>query len=303
MARLETCLTCIERSEREAALRYYEEYFDDAGPEKEAEVADSFGSPEALAREIIAQSEGGAQPGAGARPEQAADSFNRSPEEYHSIRADLINANISVVRGNEWRIDINYPDERIKPDISISNGLLRIDEERRPFNRFFRHGGWKPGRIDITVPDAKFSSFSISGVNGATRVVGVTLESILCNTVNGAVELENITADTIHGGSVNGDVSITNCRTSRKCKGDTVNGTVTLAGELRGEILADAVNGTLRIATRLPMTDYNVDVSTLSGSVRVDGEKYRKEVHIIRGGANRIKVGAVNGSVSVDFGV
>ncbi len=303
MARLEACLTCIERGEREAALRYYEEYFDDAGADKEAEVVASFGSPEALAREIIAQSESGAQPGTSARPEQAAEAFNRSPEEYHSIRADLLNANISIVRGSEWRIDISYPDERIKPDISISNGLLRIDEERRPFNRFFRHGGWKPGRIDIIVPDAKFNSFSISGVNGATRVAGITIDSILCNTVNGAVELENITADTIHGGSVNGDVSITNCRALRKCKGDTVNGTVTLAGELRGEVLADAVNGTLRIATRLPAAEYNVDISTLSGSVRVDGEKYRKEVHIIRGGANRIKVGAVNGSVSVDFGV
>jgi len=297
MNRLEDCLTCIERGEREAALRYYEEYFDDAGPDKEAEVAASFGSPEALAREIIAQSE------CGARTEQASASFNRSPEEFHSIRADLINANVTLTRGNEWRIDISYPDERIKPEISISNGVLRIDEERRPFNRFFRHGGWKPGRIDIVVPDAKFSSFHISGVNGATRVTGITLETILCNTVNGAVELEGVSADTIHGGSVNGDVSITNCRVLRKCKGDTVNGTVTLAGELRGEIIADAVNGTLRIATRLPVTEYNVDVSTLSGSVRVDGEKYRKEVHIVRGGANRIKVGAVNGSVSIDFGV
>ncbi|HWQ58543.1 MAG TPA: DUF4097 family beta strand repeat-containing protein [Clostridia bacterium] len=297
MNRLESCLTCIDRSEREAALRYYEEYFDDAGPEKEAEVISSLGSPEALAREVIAQT--GEQ-----TKKEATGSYNeRNPSEFHSIKADVINANISVVRGQEWRIDIIYPEERIKPIVSIVNGVLQVTEEHHKFGRLFQIGGWRPGRIDITVPDVKFRSFEIEGVNGAILVQDITLSSVKCETVNGSVEISRVFADTIHGESVNGGVAITSCQAKNRCKGETVNGGVTLEGELRGDISAEAVNGTLRISTGLPIKEYDIDVENISGSVRINGEKHRKEVHIVHGAANRIKVEAVNGSISLDFGI
>jgi hypothetical protein len=296
--RLDSCLICIERGEREAALRYYEEYFDDAGPDKEAEVISSLGSPEALAREIIAQAGDGAKDA-----DRASASFGRSPVEFHSIKADVVNANITITRGYEWRVDINYPDERIKPEVSISNGILRISEEHHKLGNIFRIGGWKPGRIDITVPDVQFRSFDIEGVNGAIVVQDISIDSIQCETVNGSVELSGIRADVIHGESVNGGVSITSCQAKTKCKGETVNGGVTLGGELRGDISAETVNGTLHISTSLPITEYNLDVENISGSVRINGEKHRKEVHIVHGAKNRIRVEAVNGSISLDFAV
>lgn len=297
MNRLESCLTCIERSEREAALRYYEEYFDDAGPDKEAEVISSLGTPEGLAREIIAQER------EQARREPPVENAGRRPCEFHSIRADVVNANVTILRGNEWSAAINYPDERVKPEVSLVNGVLTIKEDTHPIGRFFRPGSWRPGKIDITVPNVKLSDFKIEGVNGTIVVAGVSLENISCGTVNGAIELSDVTADSLHGESVNGDVTITACRTARKLAGETVNGTVTLGGELRGNISAEAVNGTLRISSLLPITDYDIDVETVSGSVRINGEKHRKEVHIVHGGKNRIKVEAVNGSISLDFGV
>lgn len=296
MLRLESCLTCVERGEREAALRYYEEYFDDAGPGEEAQVIASLGSPEALAREIIAQMGSAAQ-------EAPASGYDSSPEEFHSIKAELVNANISVARGNAWRIDVSYPDERVKPAISIANGVLRIEEEHHRFGNLFRAGGWKPGRIDITVPGAHFKSFGIEGVNGAIVIRDIELDTLKCETVNGSVELEGVVADTIRGQSVNGGVSIASCRAKTRCKGETVNGGVTLGGELRGEISAEAVNGSLRLSSTLPLLEYDVDVETLSGSVRINGEKHRKQVRIRHDAANRIRVSTVNGSISLNFAV
>lgn len=298
MNRLDSCLICIEHGEREAALRYYEEYFDDTGADKEADVISSLGSPEALAREIIAQA-GESAKGA----DRASAPFGRNPAEFHSIKADIVNANIAVKRGYEWRVDINYPDERIKPEVSLSNGVLRISEEHHKLGNIFRIGGWKPGRIDITVPDVMFRSFEIEGVNGAIIVQDVSIDSIQCETVNGSVELSGIRADVIRGESVNGGVSITSCQAKTRCKGETVNGGVTLGGELRGDISAETVNGTLRISSSLPITEYNLDVENISGSVRINGEKHRKEVHILHGAQNRIRVEAVNGSISLEFAV
>lgn len=52
MARLRELLSDITEAEREEALNYYEDYFDDAGAENEASVIKSLGSPEKVAATI-----------------------------------------------------------------------------------------------------------------------------------------------------------------------------------------------------------------------------------------------------------
>lgn len=53
MAELERQLAALPDAERKDALEYYEEYFDAAGPEKEAATAAELGSPEDVARKIL----------------------------------------------------------------------------------------------------------------------------------------------------------------------------------------------------------------------------------------------------------
>ena len=62
--RLETLLTDLPREEREDALDYYEQYFEAAGPEREAEVIRELGSPERVSEMIHS---GGSQDSAGRR--------------------------------------------------------------------------------------------------------------------------------------------------------------------------------------------------------------------------------------------
>ena len=54
MKRLEELLQDISKDEREEALQYYNDYFDDAGAENEAQVIEELGSPEQVARTIKA---------------------------------------------------------------------------------------------------------------------------------------------------------------------------------------------------------------------------------------------------------
>lgn len=53
IAALRQELLALPESEREAAVLYYSEYFDDAGPEREEAVAAELGSPEEAARNIL----------------------------------------------------------------------------------------------------------------------------------------------------------------------------------------------------------------------------------------------------------
>ena len=54
MERLERLLWNISDSEREEALQYYNDYFDDAGEENEAKVIEELGSPDQVAQKIKA---------------------------------------------------------------------------------------------------------------------------------------------------------------------------------------------------------------------------------------------------------
>ena len=56
LAELEKELTGVTPDERVAALQYYKEYFDDAGPEHEADVLAQLGSPQEIAKDIKASS-------------------------------------------------------------------------------------------------------------------------------------------------------------------------------------------------------------------------------------------------------
>ena len=54
---LERCLQGISQEERQEAVSYYENYFEDAGIENEASVLAELGSPEAVAKTILAELE------------------------------------------------------------------------------------------------------------------------------------------------------------------------------------------------------------------------------------------------------
>lgn len=53
LAALRRALSCLPSEEQENALRYYEEYFDDAGPENEARVIAELGDPASVAQAIL----------------------------------------------------------------------------------------------------------------------------------------------------------------------------------------------------------------------------------------------------------
>ena len=52
MKQLESLLQNVSQTEREEALQYYNDYFDDAGPENEKEVIEALGNPARVAENI-----------------------------------------------------------------------------------------------------------------------------------------------------------------------------------------------------------------------------------------------------------
>ena len=71
MEQLRSLLGSLPFAEQQEALRYYEEYFNDAGPENEQRVIEELGSPEKVAQTILDSANGSAQPWNGEAAAQA----------------------------------------------------------------------------------------------------------------------------------------------------------------------------------------------------------------------------------------
>lgn len=297
--RLERGLSTLPYGERESALRYYEEYFDDAGRENEQRVISELGSPEALAKVIIAQSELGAtrtEPVGGYQ-----DSQSRQYGKFTSLKVNVLNAKVSVKRGEKQVVDIDYPDEAELPECEVVNGTLSIvDKKHKRLNWF---GGWntsyKQSYITITVTDENYDRFELETVNGGVVMQDFRVASLQASSVNGAVNASDIKARTIKLDNVNGAVRADSCAASESCSFSTVNGSVNAGGDLRGDISASAVNGSVRLTVK--RGDYDLKLSTVSGSVRLNGQKQSKSTTIMCGAKNRICANTVNGSIHVDY--
>lgn len=85
MKRLEYLLRGIPVSEREDALAYYNDYFDEAGVENEYQVIQELGSPEAVAEKILAdvQQENAHQTYSSPEPEVYEDAYRQQTTQGH----------------------------------------------------------------------------------------------------------------------------------------------------------------------------------------------------------------------------
>lgn len=104
MAELERLLWDIPYSERKEAIKYYNDYFDDAGEENEAQVIEELGSPEQVARTIRE----GMSEGSGEYTERGYEDTRFHSRQEMSADQETFHSGESTQksqkRANPWRI-------------------------------------------------------------------------------------------------------------------------------------------------------------------------------------------------------
>lgn len=99
MKELEYRLRVIPAMEREDALAYYENYFDEAGPENESQVIQELGSPEAVAEKIIGDTQ---HTGAQQTSEPKAETSKEEKKQGLSKEVKILIAVIAVLTFPLW---------------------------------------------------------------------------------------------------------------------------------------------------------------------------------------------------------
>ena len=223
--RLERNLSALKAEDRENALAFYEEYFDEAGEGAESAAAEELGSPEKLAEEILSFYK------ASYSGEHAAAIRKSLKDDIRQLVFETKSSNIYIAASPagvfEYKLE-NIPEEDI--EVKIENGVFTVNEEsalffsKKGFGDFIKNftanvsGVWKIKRkIYVYIPKnlliekaefhSHFGSVKMEEVNikiteaslscGSIHCKDCRLEDMNLNTSAGSVKLASVTADKI----------------------------------------------------------------------------------------------------------
>ncbi|OQB23279.1 MAG: hypothetical protein BWY11_02003 [Firmicutes bacterium ADurb.Bin182] len=231
---------------------------------------------------------------------------------FTSVKVDVVNADISIVKSTSYGIEIDYQDSRYNPTYRVGNNTLTVkDDPVRNVRRFwdlFSFNFWrnnglslKRGQITVYLPEHEYESIELENVNGGITISDTYVDRLDAECVNSTISMENVKTNRATWTSVNGKIEareLTGSNINIEC----VNGSIELSGELSGKCRFETVNGTISIDTALERNQYDLDLSTVTGKVFLDGQDHKKGLESDTGAANSLYAETVNGRIEINFG-
>jgi len=191
------------------------------------------------------------------------------------------NTGIAWVRdNNESYLDINY-DWR-NPFRGINQGGIRVYV---PDNVEIVNARSVSGSVRLS--DISTSDLTLNATSGSVRVEGGTHNDVTLRSVSGSVRFDGYIGGSLNASSTSGSVNVSD---SSRSYG---------AGET---ITLRSVSGSVTFTTSAPASNFNYSVSSVSGSMRVDGD--RIDGRRGSGGTGSVPVDAstTSGSIRIEFG-
>lgn len=177
---------------------------------------------------------------------------------------------------------------------------------------------------DIELDNVKSEKLVVKSVSGYISTSDLTSNHINYSSTSGDMKFENITNSTdgveeissISGSIDISDSSLQNSTIkttsgkinidSSKVEGLTaksVSGSINMKGEFLKTTSLHSTSGKILLDTSIPKSEYNYDISSSSGSIHVDDEKFKKSITQNNGenSSNEIKISTTSGSIELDF--
>jgi len=168
---------------------------------------------------------------------------------FTDIDISLVNTNIQLEPASYYGVEIRYPAER---DIN-----------------------WEVRNGKLFVKDNTNRTFSINRFDGDSYVIVYSpadkMDMIKLATVSGTIKIDEYNAQSITINTVSGEIISRGCK-SRKLNIETVSGSITQEKCTSEDIRLVSVSGRIHYETELQDTQYNINLSSVSGRVTVNGE-------------------------------
>lgn len=277
--------TLVPDRERSDILRYYEEYFAEAGPEREGELIGELGDPEALAQKIAR--EGGFSGGERAQPPKRSNRWKWVAGIAAAVVLVLAGtfAALSAFNARLWA-QANEPSGPVSvppsdgaasiapASPSPGTGTQPVGESQQPSQGAVELDGtfvWL--ELDITLGDVFIQSGSDWGLtlessgqdrSGEDYLLHYTLENDILSIWSTPEQMESDGSSEITARVV---VTVPEGRTLERINLDTVSGDISLTKVTANEVSVDTTSGDV---TAERLTAGSVRFETVSGDVGLD---------------------------------
>ena len=232
--------------------------------------------------------------------------------EFTDIDISMVSMDIILKQADYYGVEIVYPSDR---DISwgVRNGKLTVSDKTkrgRPLNISLFGGmgalvgaGDDRGYVLVSCPADRIDDISLLAVSGNILLEKYTARSLSASTVSGGVDILDSTAGKIDANSVSGGIFLKNCGTD-KISAETVSGPVTLISCEFKDLDLNSVSGGIQYETALAEEKYGVNLSSVSGSLNINGERVSKKSYDKNnsGAPYTLNAETISGSINLKFG-
>ncbi|MDR0914345.1 MAG: DUF4097 domain-containing protein [Oscillospiraceae bacterium] len=238
--------------------------------------------------------------------------------EFYDIEIDVSSAKVSVLRGDDYKIEI---ENTAVPAISYKlEGKKLVVSQGKDFIWYLFFGGFTSNSVNIYVPeDAQINTVTSDMSAGSINVNDITCDYFYSNLTSGSVHINNVAATefksemtsgslTVDGlESDNMDVSLTsgkveakNVTTRELFNFDMTSGYMSLEGKLNGKIKSNITSGSADLFLQGNAADYSRVINVTSGSVKVNGLK-QEGSFISPSAKNSVEIDMTSGSFNIQF--
>lgn len=227
-------------------------------------------------------------------------------DEISEINIDVSNLKVVIAPsdGDYYRVKCDAYGVHEEPQIEIENGVLTVKQEEKfmVFNFDFSFD-FRPNVMTIYVPDySDFKNITINSSNSAIRFEqAVNVDYVNIDTSNGAIYIEKMTC--------NKRLNVKTSNGAIDCEGTfnggatlkTSNGAIDIAGKYAEGVEAKTSNGRISASIEGRRKDYNLNLDTSNGTMRIDGNKVGDDYRESNKSNYEIYLKSSNGSIDVDF--
>lgn len=246
-------------------------------------------------------------------------------ETINDLVIDVDDRIIKLIRTGDEELSFSYYEaDNDIVTVKEQNEVLTIEAEKQPKKWRWFHvqtTSSKVRTITVFLPQTFSGEINVTTANGSIYVEELgTLKSLDLTSKNGSIEVKKVSINedtylrTSNGTIIVEDVSCyaeLNMRTNNgkveanyviasKIDGESSDGNVNLHNAESNNIIGKTSNGSVDIIVKGEYEDYEIEVSTSLGQIRVNGTKVSSQT-INSGKDKKIRATTFNGSVEVDF--
>lgn len=242
-----------------------------------------------------------------------------SLKEFDKIVLHTSVTDINITKGDSYSISYKVREEFV-PTIENNNGTLSVNCTNKGINfSLFNFGSNENEYITITVPaDKDCTDIQIEG-----STADITIRDLcICGSVDvstGDIKLSNVSGEKLYLETSTGDKEINSCRfeelklhsstgenkindsTFTTLISDSSTGDVKIADSEADFITIDTSTGDVKLSLYGKMKDYDYNLHSSTGDIRVDDNEYNKDYNRDEDCDRNIKIHASTGDIKINF--